>query len=157
MLIFFLPTDSRKSVEYPSEILTFEHQTSKKMSLELTCKLLQLLPEQTGTGKNGPWVKQDVIVETIEQYPKKVCMSAWGDQASQIKSFPMGTTIKASIRIESREYNGRWYTDVRPWRLEAANPGSQPQQPYAPAQQNYASAPVAADSMGAAESDDLPF
>jgi Domain of unknown function (DUF3127) len=132
------------------------------MSLELTGKIIQLLDEQTGTGKNGQWVKQDFIVETIEQYPKKVCMSAWGDQVQQIKLFPVGNTIKASIRIESREYNGRWYTDVRPWKIEGVNTGA-PAQPAgnyaAPQPQQYATAPVAADPMGSmsSESDDLPF
>lgn len=86
------------------------------MSLEITAKLLYALPEQTGQGKNGPWVKQDFIVETEEQYPKKVCMSAWGDLVPQFKSYTPGTRLKISFRVESREYNGRWYTDVRPWK-----------------------------------------
>ncbi|MEP6700606.1 MAG: DUF3127 domain-containing protein, partial [Bacteroidota bacterium] len=48
--------------------------------MEITGKLLQLLTLQTGTGKNGPWKKQDFIIETGDMYPKKVCIAAWGDK-----------------------------------------------------------------------------
>jgi hypothetical protein len=49
------------------------------MALEITGKVISILTEQTGSGKNGVWVKQDFVIETTEQYPKKVCFSAWGD------------------------------------------------------------------------------
>lgn len=91
------------------------------MSLEITAKVLYSLQEQTGQGKNGPWVKQDIIVETEEQYPKKICMSAWGDMVTTFRSFAPGTRLKINFRVESREYNGRWYTDVRPWKAVVAD------------------------------------
>lgn len=122
------------------------------MSLELTCTFKQLLQEQTGNGKNGPWVKQDFLVETQGEYPKTICMSAWGDQVKTIQGIQPGTSIKASIRIESREYNGRWYTDVRPWRIVSEGAAS-----AAPAQAYRAPAPVEAMSSSAPEADDLPF
>ncbi len=130
------------------------------MSLELICKLEQHLPEQTGTGKNGAWVKQDFVVETIDNYPKKVCMSAWGDMVKQIQTYTPGTTLKISFRLESREYNGRWYTDVRPWRMELATATGVPAaNGYAPQQAAPTTAAVGADPMGnsASENDDLPF
>jgi hypothetical protein len=126
------------------------------MSLEITAKVLYSLPEQTGQGKNGPWVKQDIIVETEEQYPKKVCMSAWGDMVGQFKTYPAGTRLKISFRVESREYNGRWYTDVRPWK--AVMEGGA--QPTASANESGMGAPAytAAEPMSASgEADDLPF
>jgi len=46
--------------------------------MELTGKLVAVLPEQTGNGKNGVWKKQDVVVETEGKFPKKVCVSIWG-------------------------------------------------------------------------------
>lgn len=91
------------------------------MSLELTGKLVKVLPEQTGTGKNGTWVKQEFVIETNEQYPKKICCSAWGDKATQIKSLNIGDDLKVGINIESREYNERWYTDVRAWKIDIVN------------------------------------
>lgn len=128
------------------------------MSLEITAKLISSLPEQTGTGKNGAWVKQDFIVETEDQYPKKICMSAWGDLVKQFNGYAMGSRLKISFRVESREYNGRWYTDVRPWKAVVegnATGGATPMD--APANfatsGNEMSQPAAASSV----EDDLPF
>lgn len=86
--------------------------------MQLTAKLLQLLPLQTGTGKNGQWKKQDILVETEGQYPKKVCISIWGDKINE-SQLKVGEQLSISFDIESREYNGRWYTDVKAWKIEA--------------------------------------
>lgn len=88
------------------------------MSLDFTGKLIQKLGQQTGQGKNGTWVKQEFIVETQEQYPKKVCVSAWGDKVKELDAVSVGEVVKLSINIESREFNSRWYTDVRIWKVE---------------------------------------
>jgi hypothetical protein len=87
--------------------------------MQLTAKLVQLLPLQTGTGKNGQWKKQDIIVETEATYPKKICVSIWGDKidASQLQA---GNMLKIDFDVESREFNGRWYTDVKAWKIETA-------------------------------------
>jgi hypothetical protein len=126
------------------------------MAQELTGKVLQLLPEQTGTGRNGQWSRQDFIVETQEQYPKKVCFSAWGDKVSLLKSFKVDDTVKVHFNIESRDYNGRWYTDLRIWKIETGV------QENATAGNKYSAAPLdelqplaPGDING--EKDDLPF
>lgn len=87
--------------------------------MELTAKLIQVLPLQTGAGKNGQWKKQDIIVETSGQYPKKVCISIWGDKINE-SQLQVGNSLNISFDVESREYNGRWYTDVKAWKVEAA-------------------------------------
>ncbi|MBL0131299.1 MAG: DUF3127 domain-containing protein [Chitinophagaceae bacterium] len=86
--------------------------------MQLTAKLIQILPLQTGTGKNGVWKKQDIIVETEGQYPKKVCISIWGDKINE-SQLQIGAQLNISFDVESREYNGRWYTDVKAWKIEA--------------------------------------
>jgi hypothetical protein len=94
--------------------------------MEITGQIIQLLPEVTGTGRSGnSWRKQEFILETRGQYPRKVCMSLWGDKIDQ---FPLqsGAEITASVEVESREYNGRWYTDVRAWKIAAAQTGVGP-------------------------------
>ena len=91
--------------------------------MQLTAKLLQLLQLQTGAGKNGQWKKQDIIVETEGTYPKKVCISIWGDKINESLLQP-GAQLNISFDVESREYNGRWYTDVKAWKIEAAGSGS---------------------------------
>lgn len=100
--------------------------------MQITAKLVQLLPLQQGQGKNGTWKKQDVIVETEGQYPKKVCISIWGDKIDQRVLQP-GNMLKIDFDVESREYNGRWYTDVKAWKVEGAGaPSSAPAQDYYP-------------------------
>lgn len=89
------------------------------MAIEISGKLSQILPLQTGSGRNGSdWKKQEFIIETEDQFPKKICMNLWGDKAEDIKNFNIGQMLKASVNIESREFNGRWYTDIRAWKLE---------------------------------------
>jgi hypothetical protein len=127
------------------------------MAHELTGKVLQVLPEQTGTGRNGQWSRQDFIVETQEQYPKKVCFSAWGDKVSLLKTFKTEDTVKISFNIESREFNGRWYTDLRVWKIEAGT------QEKAQGADRFGGAglptdlqPLTAEDVNG-EKDDLPF
>lgn len=88
--------------------------------MQLTAKLIQLLPIQTGSGKNGEWKKQDIIVETDGQYPKKVCVSIWGDKINE-SQLVIGNELKIDFDVESREYNSRWYTDVKAWKIESAS------------------------------------
>lgn len=87
--------------------------------MQLSGKLIQLLPLQTGQGKNGTWKKQEIILETEGQYPKKVCIAIWGDKADE-KTLQVGNNLKIDFDVESREYNGRWYTDVKAWKVEIA-------------------------------------
>ena len=93
--------------------------------MQLTAKLIQLLPLQTGTGKNGPWKKQDVIVETGGSYPKKICVSIWGDKINE-SVLKVGNSLNIDFDIESREYNGRWYTDVKARKVESAGGAEAP-------------------------------
>jgi hypothetical protein len=92
--------------------------------MQLTAKLTQLLPIQTGTGKNEEWKKQDIIVETDGQYPKKVCVSIWGDKINE-GQLQIGNSLQIDFDIESREYNSKWYTDIKAWKIEVAGTGTQ--------------------------------
>ena len=80
--------------------------------MEITGKIIQILPEETGEGRNGTWKKQSFILETQDQYPKKVCITVWGDKVG-LQNYSENEEVTASINIESREYNSRWYTDVK--------------------------------------------
>lgn len=79
-------------------------------------KITKLLPLQTGISKNGQWRKQDIIVETSGQYPKKVCVSIWGDKIND-KQLSIGNDLDISFELESRDFNGKWYTDVKAWKI----------------------------------------
>ena len=91
------------------------------MDIAITGKVTQILEEQSGTSKNGPWRKQDFILETEDKYPKPVCITQWGDD---IESFAVreGERLTAHVDIQRREYNGRWYTDVKAWRVTRDQP-----------------------------------
>ena len=88
--------------------------------MQLTAKLIQVLQLQTGTGKNGQWQKQDIVVETTDQYPKKVCVAIWGNKIDP-KQLQVNSMLKIDFDVESREFNGKWYTDVKAWKIEAAD------------------------------------
>jgi hypothetical protein len=79
-------------------------------------KVTDLLPLQTGISKNGQWRKQDIIVETCGQYPKKICISVWGDKINE-KQLLIGNNLDISFELESREFNRKWYTDVKAWKI----------------------------------------
>ena len=133
--------------------------------MELRGKIIQVRPLQEGVSKAGnAWKKQEYILETLgTQYPRKVCFNLFGDN---VDKFPMqvGQDVTVSIDLESREFNGRWYTDVRAWNVlngvqlaGAPAPGfatapTQPTPATPPAQPAQAS-PVAAPTAA----DDLPF
>lgn len=119
--------------------------------MELSGKVVNILPLQSGKSQRGEWRKQDFILETQDQYPKTVCVSLWGDKIDEA-TLSEGDQVNVHINIESREYNGRWYTDVKAWRIDkqaAQGPGPAD---YAP-QENIVppSAPLPDDE------DDLPF
>ncbi|MGF1671756.1 MAG: DUF3127 domain-containing protein [Balneolaceae bacterium] len=93
------------------------------MDLAISGKVVKVLEEQTGESKNGTWRKRDFILETGGQYPKQVCITQWGDQIDQ-DAVKEGDQLTANIDIQSREYNGRWYTDVKAWRIEKGESGA---------------------------------
>jgi Domain of unknown function (DUF3127) len=115
--------------------------------MDISGKIIQLLPVQTGQGKNGTWKKQEFILETGDTYPKKVCIAVWGDKID-LASFKAGETVDVSFDVESREYNGRWYTDVKAWKIT----GKQKDSSF------NNTAPMASAPMDNGSSDDdLPF
>ena len=135
------------------------------MPLELSGRLVTVLPEQTGNGRNGVWKKQDFVIELAGPYPKKVCMTAWGDKADTLLEASTGDELKVSFDVESREYNGRWYTDLKAWKIEPVAAGGQPQAQQSPQQNRSGAAPLKtgqpaanAPFLGGNDDDnDLPF
>ena len=136
--------------------------------MNISGKVVQVLPIQTGTSKAGnPWQRQEFILEQGGQYPRKGCISLFGDNVGKIPQ--VGQDVMVSVDIDSREFNGRWYTEIKAWNIvqagaqqatPAPQPTYQPPQPQPdyqkayPQQQAVAPAP-ATPQAGAA--DDLPF
>lgn len=78
-------------------------------------RVVSTLPTETGQGKNGTWVKNTYIIETPGQYPKKVAVSLWGETLPVLK---VDQEVDCHIDIESREYNQRWYTEVKCFKVD---------------------------------------
>lgn len=139
--------------------------------MELIGKVLQLGTLTEGSSPRGPWKKQELIIETMETYPKKVCVLCWNERVNEANGFFVGQIITIQISVESREFNGKWYTDVRAIRFDQqpAQPVAQQQpsmpqtqqQPMAQPQQNFGQAPLPpvneAYFASSDNGDDLPF
>ena len=84
--------------------------------MNLQGKIIQVIDEQSGESAKGPWRKQEYVLETDGQYPKKVCFMAWNDKIAEF-AIKEGHVVDVGIDLESREFNGRWYTDVKAWKV----------------------------------------
>lgn len=117
----------------------------------------RVLPIQSGTSARGQWQKQEVVFELPDEFSRKVCVTFFGDRVSDAASLQVGEKVNVSVNIESREYNGRWYTDVRAWRIQKVQPEQQvPAAAPIPDLPPMATAEPAMTG-GAEPFDDLPF
>ena len=87
--------------------------------MKVTGKLIKILEVQTGTSSNGTQKKQDFIIETIDSFTKKICISNWNDKVdlNKLKLFP-GCLVNCTILIESKEFSGKWFTNINILELE---------------------------------------
>ena len=147
--------------------------------MEIEGIVVMELPLEEGVSQRtgNPWRKKGWIIETLGQYPRKAKVDVMGDRVDSFQ-LEVGKTYSISVDVESREYNGRWYTDLRAysWRpLENQQPVqggyqqpmggpqfqqapvSQPAQPAGP--QFGGAAPTAPGTVLPTEdpTEDLPF
>ena len=128
------------------------------MDLKIEGRVVEILEEQSGEGRNGPWRKQDFILETEGDYPKKVCITQWGDNIEKF-GVQEGERLTAHIDVSSREYQGRWYTDVKAWRVERPQPAPDAGQDagVGPGKDPFGVPPEYPDPIDDEEDVDLPF
>ena len=88
--------------------------------MELTGKIIAVLPAQGGVSQRtgNPWKSQDYVIETQETYPKKCCFNVFGDEKIQEMNIQLGETLTVSLDINANEYQGKWYNQVRAWKVE---------------------------------------
>ncbi|MBQ5976358.1 MAG: DUF3127 domain-containing protein [Bacteroidales bacterium] len=150
--------------------------------MEISGRLIKILQEVRGESQRGPWVRGGFVIETDGDYPRQVAFTTFGeDRLAMVKSIPLNTPVVVNFNPESREYEGRWYTDLRCSRIQNYVPGQMPpaatgyawpaapQAPAAPAAApvppQQPAAPAAAPAQPQAPSfasplggeDDLPF
>lgn len=117
--------------------------------MEVVGKIIQVLPAQEGVGRNGnPWKVQPYVLETLDQYPRKVHFEVFGEDRIKQNPCELDQLVTVSFDIESREFNGRWYTSIRAWKIQQ---GDMTQAGVAPAAAPQAAAPVAAPAAAPAE------
>ena len=130
--------------------------------MELQGKVIAVLPERSGVSARGEWKAQSFVIETHEQYPKKLVFDVFGaDRLAQF-NIQSGEEINVSFDIDAREYNGRWFNSVHAWNVVKVDPnavgmmgGVQPG--AAPFPPMGAPAAPAADANAGGSADDLPF
>lgn len=115
-----------------------------------------VLPAQTGTSARGEWHSQNVVFEMQNNspYPRKVSVKFF-NKRDEVARLVVGAAYNVTFDIESREYNGRWYTDVRAWRVQPKEEVAAPAAPAMPDMPPFGEEP--AYTAPAAEVDDLPF
>lgn len=125
--------------------------------MEFEGTVYKILPAASGTSARGPWQRQDVIFDYSDggSFSRKMCVTFF-NRAEDVAKLREGSRYTVSVNIDAREFNGRWFTDIRAWRLQPVEAAAAPEAPAMPdlpplqAEPTYATAP-------AQEVDDLPF
>lgn len=86
--------------------------------MELEGKIFSILELTKGASAKGEWKRQNIVIETESDFPKKVCVSLWGAKVDALSGIQIGDKVSMTVDLESREFNGKWYTDVRASRIE---------------------------------------
>ena len=87
--------------------------------MEITGKIIAVLPPKQGVSQStgNAWMCQDYVLETQEMYPKKVCFNVFGADKIQEMNIQLGETLTVSLEINASEYQGKWYNQVRGWKV----------------------------------------
>ena len=124
--------------------------------MEFEGVVYKILPPTSGTSARGDWKRQEVVFEMPQEFSRKICVTFF-NKDHDVAQLREGMTCNVSVNVESREYNGRWYTDVRAWRVQP-----KVAETAAPAPADYAPMPEMPPVTGgygsaAEDVDDLPF
>ncbi|MCH5312578.1 MAG: DUF3127 domain-containing protein [Prevotella sp.] len=143
--------------------------------MEITGKIIAVLPPRSGVSARtgNPWMTQEYVIETHDQYPKKCLFNVFGEDKIKTFNIQVGDEMTVSFDIDAREYNGRYYNDIRAWAINrnVATPVAAGQEGMMPGATSTPFPPVSdtpfppvADPMTAqpaasseGSQDDLPF
>lgn len=86
------------------------------MSLEIKAKVVSILEVQTGESAKGTWNKGGYVIETNDKYPKKIAIDLFNDRLDDCPK--VGEIVTSHLNVESREFNGKWYTNISAWKID---------------------------------------
>lgn len=89
-----------------------------------TGKVFKILPLLSGGSNGKEWQKKDVVIETTDKYPKKVCYTLWNDKCKI--EINIGDTISVEAEAESREYNDKWYNNIKATKVTVLSKAAAP-------------------------------
>ena len=124
--------------------------------MELAGKVIAVLEPRGGVSKSGnQWKVQEYVIETHDQYPRRMCFDVFGEDKIQQFNIQVGEELNVSFDIDAREWQGRWFNSIRAWKVERVNAAADAVPPMGAPFPPLNSAPV--DFAASDEKDDLPF
>ena len=142
--------------------------------MDLTGRIIAVLQPRSGVSARtgNAWMTQEYVMEVPGQYPRHMVFNIFGEDRIKQFNIQMGEDITVSFDIDAREFNGRWYNDIRAYNVTrgaapvpgaapvaGATPGATPFPPQQAAAPNDSTSPFppAQEPAGEGSADDLPF
>lgn len=130
--------------------------------MELTGRIIAVLPAKNGVSQRtgNPWMSQEYVIEVPGQYPRKCLFNIFGEDRIKQFNIQMNEEVTVSFDIDAREYNGRWFNDIRAYNVQrgaAAAPAAPAAAPQAQPAGADAPFPPAQEPAAEGSADDLPF
>lgn len=134
--------------------------------MDITGKIIEVLPEKSGVSANtgNPWKVQSYVIETHDQYPRRMCFDVFGEDKIKTFNIQAGQELTVSFDIDARQYQGRWFNSIRAWKVTPAQAGGAATDvpPFNPAQVEQQPQPTVQPAQPAAtaeggDNDQLPF
>jgi len=85
--------------------------------MTITGTIKKIKPVESGVSNGNTWKNQLVIIDQGGEYPKDLAFKINPDKID-INQFAEGESITAHIEVQSREYNDRFYTDVKAFKVQ---------------------------------------
>ena len=123
--------------------------------MELSGKVIAVLEPRGGVSKTGnPWKVQEYVIETHDQYPRRMCFDVFGEDKITQFNIQVGEELTVHFDVDAREWQGRWFNSIRAWKVERVSA-----QQSAPIDAGVPFPPMNAAPVDFSgdEKDDLPF
>ncbi len=85
--------------------------------MEISGTVFVVLESKSGTSAKGAWIQHSFVIETQGEYPKKVMFTMFNKDATSRLSIREGDNVTVSFNVESREWNGKWFSDIKAYKI----------------------------------------